>query len=62
MRARELKKQLRIALPDCYVISMAEAIDAVPLFKRKESEMIPVLDILEKLGALFLEKADINEL
>ena len=62
MRAGELKKQLRIALPDCYVISTAEAIDAVPLFKRKESEMIPILDILEKLGALFLEKVDINEL
>jgi hypothetical protein len=41
---------------------MAEAMDAAPLFKRKESEMIPVLDILEKLGALFLEKANINEL
>jgi predicted nucleic acid-binding protein len=62
MRAGELKKQLRIALPDCYVISTAEAIDAAPLFKRQESEMIPVLDILKKLGALFLEKVDVNEL
>ena len=38
MRAEELKKQLRIALPDCYVISTAEAMDAAPLFKRQESE------------------------
>ena len=62
MRAGELKKQLRIALPDCYVISTSEAIDATPLFKRQESEMIPVLDILEKLGVLFLEKVNVNEL
>jgi predicted nucleic acid-binding protein len=62
MRAGELKKQLRIALPDCYVISTAEAIDAAPLFKRQEREMIPELEILEKLGALFLEKVDVNEL
>jgi len=62
MRAGELKKQLRIATPNCYVISTAEAVDAAPLFKRQESEMIPVLDILEKLGILFLEKVDVNEL
>ena len=62
MRAGELKKQLRIALPDCYVISAAEAIDARPLFKKQESEMIPVINSLEKLGALFLDKIRVDEL
>ena len=62
MRAGELKKQLRIALPDCYVISTAEAIDARPLFKKKESEMIPVINSIEKLGVLFLDETKIDEL
>jgi predicted nucleic acid-binding protein len=62
MRAGELKKQLRIALPDCYVISTAEVIDARPLFKREENEMRPVINSLEKLGVLFLDKAKIDEL
>jgi len=62
MRAGELKKQLRIALPDCYVISAAEAIDARPLFKKQENEMIPVINSLEKLGTLFLDKIRVDEL
>jgi len=62
MRAGELKKQLRIALPDCYVISVAEAINAKPLFRKQESEMTSVIDRLEELGVLFLDKIRIDEL
>jgi predicted nucleic acid-binding protein len=62
MRTGELKKQLRIALPDCYVISTAESMDAAPLFKKQESEMTPIVNILEKLGVLFLDNVRIDEL
>ena len=57
-----MKKQLRMALPDCYVISVAEAINARPLFKDQESEMIPIINGLEKLGVLFLDNIRIDEL
>ena len=56
VRAGELKKMLRIALPDCYVIATAELIKAVPLFKTIEREMRPVLSELKKLGVKFLEE------
>ena len=56
MRAGELKKALHLALPDCYVIATAEKVDAIPLFKRTEKEMKPVLEILEKLGVKFLDQ------
>ncbi len=62
MRAGELKKKLRIALLDCYIISVAEAINARPLFKKQESGMTPILNSLEKLGVLFLDKMSIDEL
>ena len=55
-RAGELKKELRVALPDCYVIATAELIEASPLFRRVERQMKPVLDRLEELGALFLDR------
>ncbi len=56
IRAGELKKRLRIALPDCYVIALAQNIDAIPLFKFIEKEMKPVLDELRRLGVKFLEE------
>mgnify|MGYP000013210877 CR=1 FL=1 len=62
MRAGELKKKLRISLLDCYIISVAEAINARPLFKKQESGMTPILNSLEKLGVLFLDKIRIDEL
>ena len=54
-RAGELKKELRMALPDCYVIATADHIEGSPLFRRVEREMEPFLDRLEKLGVLFLD-------
>lgn len=59
LRAGELKKKLRIALLDCYVIASAEAIDAKPLFSHVEREMKPVLDDLRRLGAEFLEELEL---
>ena len=58
-RAGELKKQLRIVLPDCYVIATAEAVKATPVFKAVEKEMEPVLAKLRKLGVKFLEEMEI---
>lgn len=62
IRAGELKKKLHISLPDCYVILVAEAINARPLFKKQESRMTPIIDSLEKLSVLFLDKIRIDEL
>lgn len=56
IRAGELRKTLRIALPDCYVIATAEKIDAEPLFKKIEKEMQPTLDDLKKLRVKFLDQ------
>ena len=55
LRAGELKKRLRIAMPDCYVIATAERVGARPLFKKLEREMKPARNELKKLGVLFLE-------
>ncbi len=55
IRAGELKKELRIALPDCYVLATALKVGARPLFRRLEAEMEPVAEKLEKLGTLFLD-------
>ncbi|MCD6245153.1 MAG: PIN domain-containing protein [Candidatus Korarchaeota archaeon] len=57
-RAGELKKELRIALPDCYVIATAEQVEASPLFRKVEREMKPVLSKLEELGVLFLDRIE----
>ncbi len=54
LRAGELKKQLHIALPDCYVIATAIAVNAAPLFKKQEDEMKPVINDLRRLGVKFL--------
>ncbi len=55
LRAGELRKRLRIALPDCYVIASAEAVRAVPLFRGLEDEMRPVESELRALGVRFLD-------
>ncbi len=54
VRAGELKKQLRIALPGCLVIASAEAVKAVPLFRKPEKEMKPAMSSLRQLGVKFL--------
>ncbi|MEM0226195.1 MAG: PIN domain-containing protein [Thermofilaceae archaeon] len=59
LRAGELRKQFRIALPDCYAIAAAERLGAVALFLKPEREMLPKLDELRKLPLAFLaELAD----
>ncbi len=62
VRAGELKKQLHIALPDCYVIATAEAINAKPLFKKIEKEMKTILNKLRRLGVLFLDEINYSNL
>lgn len=39
LRAGELRKLLRIALTDCYVIATAESLNSIALFLRIEKEM-----------------------
>ncbi len=56
LRAGELKKKLHIALPDCYVIASAEAMEAIPLFKKIKEEMKPVINDLRKIGVKFLDE------
>jgi predicted nucleic acid-binding protein len=56
LRAGELKKELHIALPDCYVIASAEAVKATPLFKKLEEEMKPKIGDLRRLGVKFLDE------
>ncbi len=59
LRAGELKKELGIALPDCYVIATAEAVGGTPLFRRLEREMEPVLESLRALGVKFLSEEEL---
>ncbi len=56
IRAGELKKQLHIALPDCYVNATAETVKATPVFKTVEKVMEPALTKLKRLGVKFLEE------
>ncbi len=56
LRAGELKKRLRIALPDCYVLATAQAVGATPLFRKPEEEMRPVMNELRELGVKFLDE------
>ena len=59
IRAGELKKKLRIALPDCHVIASAEAVKGIPLFKKPEEEMKPVMSDLRRLGVKFLDEVEL---
>lgn len=59
VRAGELKKQLRIALTDCFVIATSEAVGAASLFKAPEKEMKPILNDMRKLGVKFIEEIKI---
>ena len=54
-KAGELKGELGIALPDCYVIATAWKLGASPLFRKPEKEMERVLGRLREMGVLFLE-------
>ncbi len=56
LMAGELKKRLRIALPDCYVLATAQAVGATPLFRKPEEEMRPVMNELRELGVKFLDE------
>ena len=56
IRAGELKKKLGIALTDCYVIAVAETVEATPLFRRIEKEMKPILTELIRYNVTFLEE------
>ncbi len=60
LRAGELKKQLRIALADCFVIATSEFVKATPVFRAPEKEMKPVLNEMRKLGVKFIEEIDIK--
>ena len=54
-----LKKTLHLALPDCYVIASASAVDGTPLFRSIEREMKPVLNKLRVYRVKFLEELKI---
>jgi predicted nucleic acid-binding protein len=54
LRAGELKKLLRIALTDCYVIATAESLNSTALFLRVEKEMGNRMDLIRRLPIEFL--------
>jgi len=56
IRAGELKKELRLALPDCYVLATSEEMGATPLFAKPATEMYPILGRMRELGVRFLEE------
>jgi predicted nucleic acid-binding protein len=54
LRAGELKKMLRLALVDCYVIAVAEEVGGRALFLKREREMLGKEKLLEQLPVEFL--------
>lgn len=56
MVAGELRKRLRVSLPDCFVIASARRVGGKALFKRVEAEMRNAVDELRELGVVFLEE------
>lgn len=54
IRAGELKKNLRLALTDCYVIATAEYINAKALFLKVEKGMRDKLELLRRLPVEFI--------
>ena len=61
IHAGELKKEIRIALTDCYVIATAKALKATPLFLKLEKEMEPHKEKLEKHGVKYLIEEQPNQ-
>lgn len=54
LRAGELKKLLKLALVDCYVIAAAEEVGGKALFLKREREMAGKGELLERLPVEFL--------
>ncbi|MCC5997833.1 MAG: PIN domain-containing protein [Thermofilum sp.] len=54
--AGELKKQLGLALADCYVIAVAQKIGGLALFLKSESEMMAKEQLINKLPVRFLSE------
>lgn len=52
----KLKKELRIALPDCFVLASAGKIGGAALFKKVGEEMRPVINELRKRKVLFAQE------
>jgi len=59
MRAGELKKVLKLALVDCYVIATAEELGCKALFLKREREMLEREELLKRLPIEFLAERDI---
>jgi len=55
-RAGELRKKLRLALPDIYVIATGLEMGASPLFLKLEREMLVYEEELRSLGVLFWDE------
>ena len=59
VRAGELKKVLKLALVDCYVIAAAEELGCKALFLKREREMLEREELLKRLPIEFLAERDI---
>lgn len=58
VKAGELKKELRLSLADCYVLSTSDKLGAIPVFKRLEKEMKPIESRLRKQGLKWLNELE----
>ncbi|MCD6324080.1 MAG: PIN domain-containing protein [Desulfurococcales archaeon] len=56
IKAGELKRGLRLAFPDCFVIASAELVRGSALFKKVEREMQPVMKQLKQHNVLFADE------
>lgn len=59
-KAGEIRKMLKIALPDCYVIAAAIKLQAKALFLKPEKEMLMKLEDLKKFPIIFLTEAKVS--
>jgi predicted nucleic acid-binding protein len=54
IRAGELKKELGLALTDCYVLAVAENLGSKALFFKVEEEMKRKINLVKKLPVEFI--------
>ncbi len=56
IKAGKIKRELKLALTDCYVLAVSKIKNAVALFRKREREMLRVINVLtRKFNIQFLE-------
>jgi len=56
IKAGKIKRELKLALTDCYVLAVSKIKNAIALFRKREREMLRVINVLtKKFNIQFLE-------